>query len=80
MFYFIFWRESLPFIATLPESKKYSATWTSLTSLENWWSQTLDKQKNQDSHAQIEQILATIKQQLAGMTLGFFQELPFSHL
>ena len=72
-----FWRkEFLPFVATLLETVKASLTWTYLTSLENWWSQTLDEQIYQDARTQMGQILATTKLQLVEMTLSFFQELP----
>ncbi len=73
-----FWlKVFLPFFANLPNAIKSSMTSTSLTELENWWSQTPNRQMNQDTCTQMEQILATTKQQLAEVTLGFFQELPF---
>ncbi len=74
-----FWhRRFLPFLATLLEPIISSLTWASLTSLENWWSQTPDEQKDQRSRAQMEQLLATTKQQLVEVTLGYFQELPMA--
>ena len=73
-----FWRkEFLPFYAALLGSVKYSLTWTSVTSLEEWWSHNLSEPMNQDARTQKEQILATTKQQLVEVTLGCFQELPF---
>ena len=72
-----FWEDFPCFLATLLESTKYSLTWTSLTSIENWWSQAIAKQTIHDAQTQMEQILAITKQQLVGVTLGFFQELPF---
>ena len=73
-----FWRkEFLPFFATLLESVKSSLTWTSLTSLEDWWAQALDERMNRDTPTQMEQILATTRQQLVEGTVGLFQELPF---
>ena len=75
----LFWRHRFfPFLETLLEPITSSLTWASLTSLENWWSQTPDEQKDQINRAQMEEILATMRQQLVEVTLGFFQELPMA--
>ena len=66
----------IPFLASLLELITSSLTSARLTSLENWWSQTPERYKDQESRTQMEQILVTTKQQLAELTLGFFQELP----
>ena len=71
-------RGFLSFLATLLEHTKFSLTWTSLTSLETWWSQTPDEHKNQESRTQMEQILVATKQHLVEVTLGCFQELPMA--
>ena len=74
-----FWlHQFLPFLSTLLELIKSSLTSPRLTSLEDWWTQIPDKHKNQEAHAQMEQILVTMKQQLEEVTFGFFLELPMA--
>ena len=67
-----------PFVATLLELSKSSSTWASLTSLEDWWTRCPDSAKDQETRTQMEQILVTTRQQLAEVSLGFFQELPMA--
>ena len=68
----------IPFLGSLLELITSSLTLARLTSLEDWWSQTPEKYKDQESRTQMDQILVTTKQQLAEVTLGFFQELPMA--
>ena len=74
----IWLKQFIPFLSSLLGLITSSLTSARLTSLENWWSQTPDKYKDQENHTQMEQILVITKQQLAEMTLGFFQELPMA--
>jgi hypothetical protein len=65
----------LGFLRNLLELIKSSLNWARLTSFETWLAQLL---VNQDVRAQMELILATIKQQRMDETLGFFAELPMA--
>ena len=66
----------LRFLASLVELIRSSLTWASLTSLESWLTQLPKELENQVARAQMEDILATRKQQLVEENLGFFAELP----
>jgi len=69
----------LSFLATLLDLTKSRMTWANLTSLENWLAQLPERLENQGAHAQVQHILATMKQQLVEETLGFFMELPMEN-
>ena len=66
----------LLFLANVLELMKHSITWDQLASFEHWLGHLPEILENHDAHAQMENILATRKQQLVGETLCFFAELP----
>ena len=66
----------LPFLSTLLGLAKSSLTQNSITSLENWLARLPRYLWNQDAHTQIEDLLATRKQQLQEVNFAFFAELP----
>ncbi len=68
----------LPFLATLLDLIKFSLTWESIISLDNWLAQLPESLENQDARTQMDSILATRKQQLAKENLGYFAELPMA--
>ena len=65
----------LPFLASLLKLVKFSLTWVSLTSLENWLARLPERLENQDAHTRMRQILATRKPQL---TIESLAELPMA--
>ena len=69
----------LLFLANLLELVKLRFTWDQLVSFENWLAHLPEILGNHDAHAQMENILATRRQQLVGETLRFFAELPMVH-
>ena len=68
----------LPFLATMLQLIKSSLTWARLTLLENWLANIPDGLDDHDSRSQMEHILATGKDRLAEVTLGFLAELPMA--
>ena len=66
----------LPFLASLLKLVKYSMTWASLTSLENWLARLPEGLENPDAHTKLRDIMATRRPQL---TLELFSaELPMA--
>jgi len=68
----------LGFLGTLPGLITSGWTWTRLTSFEDWSAQRLMHLENPAAHAQVEVILAAVKQQLMEETLALFAELPMA--
>ena len=68
----------LPFLATLLAVVKSSLTWDAIIPLENWLARLPERLENQDAHAQMEDILATRRQQLQEENLCLFVELPMA--
>ena len=68
----------LPFLVTMLELNKAGLTWDQLTSIENWLAHLPEILENQDARVQLENILATRKQELVEETIGFFAQLPMA--
>ena len=66
----------LPFLVTMLEPTKAGLTWDQLTSIDSWLADLPEILENQDAHSQLENILATRKQELIEETMVFFAELP----
>jgi hypothetical protein len=70
----------LPFLITMLDLIKSSLTWARLAAFENWLAEPSEEIVGQETQTQMEQNLATIKQQVAEETLGLFAELPMGGL
>ena len=68
----------LPFLITALKLTKAELIWYQLTSIENWLAHLPEILENQDAHAQLENILATRRQELVEETIGSFAELPMA--
>ena len=69
----------LPFLGDMLELTQNSLNWHQLTSIETWLAQLPEILANQDAHVNLENILATRKQQLVDETCGFLAELPMRY-